>query len=145
MPAILDLIWVPTKSKPTPPPGQAPAIVRNSTYPIRFRLWADADKTTALVVPDGAEWFCQLRENRVAAGETPGDPLAEAVITLGSETVETTVGPVVVAVIQVVFSKESTKDITSSGFWDLDQDVAEVRDTLYMGKFRCLDDTTRES
>lgn len=145
MAAVLDLTWSPTRVNPTPPSGQAPALYRNSTYSLTFRLFADAAHQTALEVDDAATFSAQLRLSRLTADETPGDPLAEALTVVSTETVTVDAGTIDVTTVTMSFSKEQTKDLPVKGFWDMDMDIGDVRDTLFSGRYKVLNDVTREA
>lgn len=132
MPELLDLNFKPSASQPTLPTGGypyvAPAIYRGDEYTIHFTLSDGVDPYT----PEGT-LTAQIRPARLAANATPGDPLAEFLVTVdGNE-------------VTIQLDGDDTAGLPDAAYWDLEEsfDDASPR-TWFTGKVKVWGDVTRE-
>lgn len=136
MPDLFDLIYKPSAAQPMLPvdvyPYQGYAVYRNDSYSITFTL---TDANDDPYVPEG-DLAAQIRPARLAAGATPGDPLAEFAVTVGG---------VDGNVVTIALVRDQCAALPDSAFWDLqesfDEDTAR---TWYTGKIKAWGDVTRE-
>lgn len=130
MPALFDLVWKPSSRQPTLPdeedqyPYIGPAVYRGDSYDIRFNL------------PDEFEvegtMHAQVRLERLAADEEPGDPIVEFDCTVDVDAVT------------ISLTQAQAATLPDDAYWDIQQvfDDGAVR-TWYTGKIKAWGDITR--
>lgn len=132
MPTLLDLTWKPSKQLPELPtdvyPVLAPAVYRGDDYTIHVVL-LDGDDPWE---PEGT-LRAQIRKDRLKAGATVDDPLAEFDITVDANEVTCHLDP------------DDAALIPDNAYWDLQEsfDDGAVR-TWFTGKVKAWGDITRE-
>lgn len=132
MPTLLDLTWKPSKAAPELPvdvyPHLAPAIYRGDDYTIHVVL-LDGDDPWE---PEGT-LHAQVRKERLKAGATVGDPIAEFDVTVD------------VNEVTLELDGDQTATVPDSCYWDLQETLDDgTRRTWFTGKAKAWGDITRE-
>jgi len=135
MPTILDLVWKPSADAPTLPtdtyPVLAPAVYRNDGYSIHFTL-SDGDDP---YVPEGT-LTAQIRKARLAAGATPGEPLASFDVTVGGDNGNE---------VTLDLDETITEALPDSAYWDLQESFVDGPPrTWFTGRVKAWGDITRD-
>lgn len=137
MPTLLDLTYKPSTAQPTLPTGTYPhlgnAVYRNDSYSITVRLWSD-EAGTVPYVPEGT-MAAQIRPARLAAGATPGDPLADFTVNVaGAGGNEVTLSLI----------RSQAASLPDGWYWDLQEEFdVDLAVTWFTGKGKAWGDVTR--
>lgn len=137
MPTLLDLTFKPSASQSTLPTGVyphlGPAVYRNDSYSVTVRLWSD-EAGTVPYEPEGT-MAAQIRPARLAAGATPGDPLADFTVDVaGAGGNEVTMSLI----------RSQAAALPDAWYWDLQEEFTDdLAVTWFTGKGKAWGDITR--